>query len=171
MLICLANVAPVFAHGDEVTVGAGAKGPVQLSPAQQKAIDLQVAPAELRPLAELLHLNGEVRLLPGRQATVSTRISGQVTALFANLGDTVTAGQRLVRVQSRLVGDPPPSVDVTAPMTGVVDAVNVAIGQSVEPTTVLITISNRSEVNVVARVYEEDLGKVQKGQEATIHTL
>ena len=171
LLIGLANTALVFAHGDEVEVGAGPKGPVQLSAAQQKAIALQVASADLRPLAELLNLNGEVRLLPDRQATVSTRISGQITALFASLGDTVTAGQRLARVQSRLVGDPPPSVEVTASMTGVVDTVNVAVGQSVEPTTVLFTISNRSEVNVVARVYEEDLGKVRQGQDATIHTL
>ena len=171
MVIGFANTVPVFAHGGEVEVGAGPKGPVQLSAAQQKAIALQVAPADLRPLAEILNLNGEVRLLPGRQATVSTRISGQVTTLFANLGDSVTTGQRLARVQSRLVGDPPPSVDVAAPMSGIVDAVNVAIGQSVEPTTVLFTISNRVEVNVVARVYEEDLGKVQKGQDATIHTL
>lgn len=167
----LASVSPVYAHGGEIEVGGGAKGPVQLSEAQQKAVGLQVVPADFRPLSELLNLNGEVRLLPGRQADVSTRISGQVKELYAGLGDTVKAGQRLARVQSRLVGDPPPSVDITAPVSGVVDALNVTIGQSVEPTTVLYRISDRSQVNVVARVYEEDLGKVKLGQEAKVHTL
>jgi membrane fusion protein, heavy metal efflux system len=160
-----------FAHGGEIELGGGAKGPVFLSEAKQKAIALQLAPAELRPLSQLLQLNGEVRLVPGHQADVSTRISGQVQGLYANLGETVKAGQRLVRVQSRLVGDPPPSVEVTAPMSGVVDALNVTIGQSVEPTTVLYQISDRAEVDVVARVYEEDLGKVRVGQYATVHTL
>ena len=160
-----------FAHGGEIEVGGGAKGPVSLSDAQQKAINLQQVAADLRPLSELLNLNGEVRLLPGRQADVSTRISGQIKALYANLGDTVKVGQKLARVQSRLVGDPPPSVEVMAPMTGVVDALNVALGQSVEPTTVLYRISDRSQVNVVARVYEEDLGKVKLGQDARVHTL
>lgn len=163
--------AAVLAHGDQIEVGEGAKGPVALNEAQQKAIGLQLVPADLRPLAELLKLNGEVRLLPGRQADVSTRISGQVKALYANLGQTVSGGQRLARVQSRLVGDPPPSVEVTAPMSGVVDALNVTIGQSVEPTSVLFRISDRSQVNVVARVYEEDLGKVRLGQTARVQVL
>lgn len=174
LLLCLAGLiftSALFAHGGAIEVGEGAKGPVELSETQQKAINLQVVPAGLRPLAEVLNLNGEVRLLPGRQADVSTRISGQVKALYANLGDKVKAGQRLARVQSRLVGDPPPSVEVTAPMSGVVDALNVTLGQSVEPTTVLYRISDRTQVNVVARVYEEDLGKVKLGQAAKVRTL
>src|SRR5581483_8666724 len=157
--------------GGQIEVGEGAKGPVALSDAQQKAINLQLVAADLRPLSDLLNLNGEVRLVPGRQADVSTRISGQVKELYANLGDKVKKGQRLALVQSRLVGDPPPSVDITAPMAGVVDAVSLSIGQSVEPTTVLYRISDRSEVNVVAHVYEEDLGKVTVGQEVHVQTL
>lgn len=174
LLVAVNAVRPLsqaFAHGGQIEVGGGAKGPVQLSDAEQKAIALKTVPADFRPLDVLLTLNGEVRLLPGRQADVSTRISGQVVQLYANLGDTVKAGQRLARVQSRLVGDPPPSVDIVAPRGGVVDALNVSIGQSVEPTTVLYRISDRSQVNVVARVFEEDLGKVQLGQEARIHLL
>lgn len=174
VLLALAAIALAFrvhAHGGAIEVGEGAKGPVVLTDAQQKAINLELVAADLRPLSSLLNLNGEVRLLPGRQADVSTRISGQIKMLFANLGDNVKAGQRLARVQSRLVGDPPPSVDVTASMTGVVDQLNVAIGQAVEPTTVLYRISDRSQVNVVARVYEEDLGKVRVGQGARVHTL
>jgi RND family efflux transporter MFP subunit len=118
-----------------------------------------------------LYLNGEVRPVPGRQAEVSTRISGQVTQLYANLGERIKAGQRLARVQSRLVGDPPPSVDVTAPMSGIVDVVGAAVGQSVEPTTVLFHIQDNAEVNIVARVYEEDLGKVHLGQTANVRLL
>jgi len=166
-----AATSAVFAHGGEIEVGGGAKGPVALGEDQQKVINLQRVAADFRPLAELLNLNGEVRLLPDRQAEVSTRISGQVQALYAHLGDKVRSGQRLALVQSRLVGDPPPSVEVTAPMAGIVDALNVTIGQSVEPTTVLYRISDRSKVNVVAQVYEEDLGKVKLGQEAKVHTL
>ena len=51
------------------------------------------------------------------------------------------------------------------------DAVNVSLGQSVEPTTLLYRISDRSQVNLIARVYEEDLGKVQVGQVANVRTL
>ena len=164
-------VTPVFAHGEQIEVGGGAKGPVRLTSAQQNSLGLKLEAASLRPLSELLHLNGEVRPVAGRQAEVSTRISGQVTAVYATLGQGVRAGQRLARVQSRLVGDPPPSVDVIAPMTGVVDQLLATVGQSVEPATMLFHIRDSSEVNIVARVYEEDLGKIALGQNANIRLL
>lgn len=164
-------VPSAFAHGGEIEVGGGARGPVQLSAAQQQAIALQLASAGLRPLSVELNLNGELQVLANRQADVSLRISGQVKALYAGLGETVRAGQRLVRVQSRLVGDPPPSVTINAPMSGVIDARNAALGQAVEPNTVLFHISDRSQLAVVARVYEEDIGKIKLGQEARVRVL
>ena len=170
-LLGLASMSLAFAHGEQIEVGGGAKGPVTLSAVQQKALGMKLEAATLRPLSELLSLNGEVRPLPNRQAEVSTRISGQVKEIRTALGDRVKAGQRLARVQSRLVGDPPPSVEVTAPMSGVVDIVSVAVGQSVEPTTVMFHLQDTSEVNVVARVYEEDLGKIQLGQSANVKLL
>jgi len=172
-LLCLAVLLPssVFAHGGEIEVGGGAKGPVTLSDAQAKAIGLTLATADFRPLSDLLTLNGEMQLPPDRQAQVSTRISGQVTAVYVQLGDTVKAGQRLARIQARLVGDPPPSVEVTSSRGGLIDAVNISVGQSVDPTTTLFQVADRSQINLVARVYEEDLGKVKLGQDARIHAL
>ena len=108
-------------HGGQIEIGAGAKGPVRLSAAQQAALDLKLATAGFRPLSDVLSLNGEVRPVAGRQAEVSTRISGQITRVYATLGQGVRAGQPLARVQSRLVGNPPPSVDITASMNGVID--------------------------------------------------
>jgi len=174
VLLALSTLTPVsssFAHGGQIEVGESARGPVVLNDAQKQAIGLQVATADFRPLAELLRLNGTVHLLPGHEADVSPRISGQIHALFAHLGDTVRAGQALARVQSRLVGDPPPSVDVASPIGGVVDEVGAVLGQSVEPASTLFRISDRSQVDVVARVYEEDLGKVALGMDARVHML
>ena len=170
-LLGLAGMSLAFAHGGQIEVGGGAKGPVHLTAVQQKMLGLKLEAATLRPLSELLNLNGEVRPLPGRQAQVSTRISGQVKEIYTALGNRVSVGQRLARVQSRLVGDPPPSVDVSAPMSGIVDVVSVTVGQSVEPTTVMFHIQNSTAVNVVAKVYEEDLGKIQIGQDANVKLL
>ncbi len=162
---------PLLAHGGAIEVGESAKGPVSLSATQAKAIGLTLVAADFRPLADLLSLNGEIQLLPDHTTAVSTRISGQITVVYAHLGDKVRAGQKLARVQARLVGDPPPSVDISSPTGGVVDAVNVSVGQSVEPTASLFQVSDRSQVTMVARVYEEDLGKVRLGQVAHIRTL
>ena len=167
----LLSASRVSAHGEQLEIGGGAKGPVTLTAAQQTALGLKLEAATLRPMTDLLFLNGEVRPVAGRQAQVSTRISGQLTQVYAVLGQGVRAGQRLARVQSRLVGDPPPSVDVLAPMSGVIDEMTATVGQSVEPATTLFHIRDGSEVNIVARVYEEDLGKIVLGQAANVRLL
>lgn len=160
-----------WSHGGTISVSGESGGPVLLTPAQTQALGLKTASADFRALTQLLRLNGEMQLLPDHQAQVSTRISGQVTALYVQLGDTVKAGQRLARVQSRLIGDPPPSVEVFSPKSGIVDALNIELGQSIEPATTLFRVSDRLQINMVARVYEEDLGKVRLGQDAHIRTL
>ncbi|HAU1297299.1 TPA: efflux RND transporter periplasmic adaptor subunit [Legionella pneumophila] len=161
-----------FAHGEEIEVSeGGAKGPVHLTPQQTKMLGIKVAEATNRPMEQMLGLNGQIQLLPDAQADVSIRISGSVTAIDVNLGDRVKAGQRLATVQSRLVGNPPPSVAVTAPIAGLIDARNINLGQAVEPNTVLFHISNRDKLLVIAQVYEEDLGKIKVGQEVNIHAL
>ena len=160
--------SPVLAHGEQIAVKGGAKGPVTLAAAQQKALGLTLATATERHVPELLYLNGEVRPVAGRQAVASSRIPGQVTQVYVTLGQYVVAGQRLARVQSRLVGDPPPSVDILAPMTGTIDELRAMVGQAIEPTTPLVSLRDSHEYNVVARVYEEDLGKIRIGQEVNL---
>ncbi|HHU0089155.1 TPA: efflux RND transporter periplasmic adaptor subunit [Legionella pneumophila] len=161
-----------FAHGGNIEVSeGGTKGPVHLTPEQARMLDIKVVQATHRPIAQLLGLNGQIQLLPDAQADVSIRISGSVTAIDVNLGDSVKAGQLLATVQSRLVGNPPPSVAVNAPIAGIIDARNINLGQAVEPNTVLFHISNRDKLLVVAQVYEEDLGKVKVGQEVNVHVL
>jgi len=171
LLVGVSAPTAAFAHGGEIELGGGARGPVQLSAAQQSAIGLETAVAGPHPLATILTLNGEVQLLPDRQADVSLRISGQIKELLAKLGDTVRVGQRLALVESRLLGDPPPSVAITAPMAGIIDARSVVLGQAVEPNTQVFHISDRSEMIVVAKVYEEDLEQVHLGQDAHVRLL
>lgn len=159
----------LIAHGDEIEVNtSGPAQSVTLTPKQTKMLGIEVSEATPRPMAELLTLNGQIQLLPNAQADVSVRISGAVTELVANLGDSVTKGQVLATVQSRLVGDPPPSVAVKAPISGVIDARNVNLGQAVEPNTVLFHISNREQLLAIVQVYEEDLGKIKAGQDVNV---
>ena len=164
-------VAPAFAHGEQIAVKGGAKGPVTLAAAQQKALGLTLATASERPVPELLYLNGEVRPVAGRQAEANSRSPGRITAVYATLGQVVRAGQKLARVQSRLVGDPPPSVDIVASMAGLLERVDAKVGQSVEPGTPLFGLRDSRDLRVVARVYEEDLAKVQPGQAASLTFL
>ena len=161
-----------FAHGEDIDVGnAGPRGPVSLTAGQTKALGLMVAVADLRSVAQLLSAAGEIATLPDAQADVGLRISGNVQAIYVNLGDAVRAGQKLALIESRTVGNPPPTVVVSAPVDGVIDARNITVGQSVEPNSTLFHLSNRERMRVIAKVYEEDLGKVHVGQTTFVKLL
>lgn len=160
-----------FPHGDDIKVGGGAKGPVSLSPTQAKALGITLAKAEFRPLDRILKVNGTLALLPNAVSDVSLRISGRVNKIAVSLGDKVRRDDSLAQVESRAIGDPPPTVTVRAPREGVVDYVGVTVGQSVDPDTRLFRISNRARMRVIGKVYEEDVGRVQPGQSARIRVL
>lgn len=173
VLAMLVAISPgAFGHGGQIDVGGGGpRGPVILNAAQIAALDLKTAAAEMREVAHLLSVTGEVQPLPSAQAIVSLRISGTAEAVYVNLGDPVTRGQRLALIQSRVVGNPPPIVAVLAPIGGIVDSRDVTLGQGVEPGTALFHLSDRSRMRIVGRVYEEDIGKVHTDQKAFVKLL
>lgn len=172
LLLLVALPRLVLAHGEELKVGgATADGPITLSPAQVKALDVKTEAADFRPIAELLRLHASVAPLPDAEAEVTLRISGRVAAVHANVGDSVRKEQTLAQVQSRVFGDPPVTIPVRAPIAGIVDARHIVVGQSVEPETTLFHLSERSRMRVVGKAYEEDLGKLRLGQSAHIRLL
>lgn len=172
-VLLIVSTAPqkLFAHGGQIETGGGGGGPVTLTKVQQASIGLQTDQADFRSIDTVLLLNGSVKIDPDRHAHVTTRISGRVEQLLARVGDRVEKGQKLAVIQSRQIGDPPPMVDVTAPVSGVVNDRPVSLGDAVEPNTELFHIADLSKVIVIAQVYEEDVGKVKLGQTARITAL
>jgi len=170
MTLCLAVPQRLFAHGDQIEMGGGG-GPVKLTKEQQAAIGLKAVKAELRDIDAVLMLNGKVKLDPNLHAHVSTRIEGRVEKLYVKVGDRVEKGQKLVEIQSRQIGNPPPVVTIEAIVGGVINERNATLGESVEPNKELFHIIDLSEVIVEAEVYEEDVGKVKLDQAVRIQVL
>jgi len=163
---------PGFSHGEEIEVNeSSARGPVTLSAAQTEALGLTLAETDLRPIAKLLTLYGELGVLPDNEAAVTVRISGRIAAVYVNVGDSVRKGQKLALLEARAVANPPPTVPVPAPMGGVIDWRNAVLGQPIEPSSTLFHISRLDRMRVILRIYEEDLAKVQVGMEAYVHLL
>lgn len=161
----------VFAHGQQIETGGGGGGPVQLTKEQQAAIGLQTTKAEPRSIDSVLVLNGKVQLDPDLHAHVTSRIEGRIEKLYAKIGDKIDKGQKLAQIQSRQIGDPPPLVDVGAPLSGIINERSITLGEAVEPNKELFHIIDLSQVNVVAEVYEEDAGKVKLEQAARVRVL
>ena len=171
LLIATSPSQKLFGHGGAIETGGGGGGPVTLTKMQQESIGLQTDKADFHSIDTLLSLNGSVQIDPDRHAHVTTRVSGRVEKLSARVGDHVEKGQTLAIIQSRQLGEPPPSVEVTAPVSGVINERGVSLGDAVEPNTELFHIVDLSKVIVIARVYEEDIAKVKLKQTARITAL
>jgi multidrug efflux pump subunit AcrA (membrane-fusion protein) len=168
--LCLAAPQRLFAHGEQIETGGGG-GPVELTNEQQAVIGLKTVKAEFRDIDSVLMLNGKVKLDPNLHVHVSTRIEGRIEKLYANVGDKVEKGQKLVDIQSRQIGNPPPIVTIEAMVGGVINERSITLGESVEPNKELFHIIDLSQVIIEAEVYEEDVGKVKLGQIARIRAL
>lgn len=169
-------VSPQFANADgeeklggveKDTVSTSESTGIELSDIAQKSIGLKVVEADLRPVEEVLRVNGIVKAEPNGVAEVSTRAEGRIQELYANLGDRVKRGQKLAAMLPRQIGDPP-LVPITAPLSGTIVERNISLGGSVEPNVTLFRIADLSEVIVEGDVFESDVSKVKPSQDARV---
>src|SRR5687767_5273999 len=133
-------------------------GPVRLTKMMVENLGLETAEVELKPMEKTFPALGSVDPEPGKVAAISSRVAGRVTKLTVHDGQRVKAGEMLLEVESRVVADPPPRLTFTAPMDGVVLETSVILGGTVEPDKNLLTIIDLSEVDVVAQVFEAQIG-------------
>jgi HlyD family secretion protein len=92
----------------------------------------------------------------------------KVSDVQADAGDTVTAGQVLARLTLPEGG----SINVTAPVAGVIASSTATIGAPASPRgEALFSIIARSEYDLVGLVPVEDLGKLQANQTASIDII
>jgi multidrug efflux pump subunit AcrA (membrane-fusion protein) len=141
---------------------------VELSDIAQKSIGLKVVKADIRRVEDVLLINGIVKPEPNRVADVSSRAEGRIQELYANLGDRVNKGQKLASMLPRQIGNPPPLVLITVPLSGIVVERNISLGGTVEPNKTLFRIADLSRVVVEGDVFESDVSKVKLGQDARI---
>ncbi len=144
---------------------------VRLTPANMRALALRLAPTRVRTLHAHETFYGAFTLPPGAEAVVTPRIRGRVTALYATIGGYVHRGAPLARVQSLLAGNPPASVLVHAPMSGVVDARPAILGEAVVPGTPLYHMIKPRRLWLKAYVYQKDIASIRLGQKASIRAL
>ncbi len=125
-----------------------------------KNLRLQTAEVEEGVFEETVFALGHTEAVPGKVSVVSSRIAGRVSELKVFPGDTVKAGQDVLRVESRQPGDPPPSVALKAPMDGVVSKLEVRLGEPVDPDKALLEVVNLEDVFAIAHIPEAEAGRI-----------
>ncbi len=133
-----------------------------------KNLRIETVEAAESDFEETVFALGRIAEIPERHGVLSSRISGRVLSLDAHEGDTVKAGQILVKVESRQSGNPPPVIELKSPIGGLVVESHVRLGEPVEPDKELLDISDLSEVYAIARVPEHHAAKLAVGSKAHI---
>lgn len=146
-------------------------GPVRLTKIMVDNLGLETVAAELKPMEKTFTTLAAVDPEPGKVKAISSRVAGRVTQLTVHDGQRVKAGELLLEIESRVVADPPPRITFKAPIDGVVLETHVVPGGAVELDKNLITLVDLSEVDVVARVFEAQIGAVKVGQTVRIKAL
>lgn len=155
------------AHDDEQAAD-GAPGAISLSAEARANIGLSMEPAKAGVVERTLLLNATLQVHPDREAFVSSRVQGKVTAVNANVSDVVARGTPLVIIQSLQIAETPPTVPVVSPLSGVVLERMVTVGETVDPSKSLMHVADLSRIVAEAEVYEADLANVRVGQPARL---
>lgn len=133
-----------------------------------KNLRIETVVVEETAFEETIFAIGRIEVYPGRRAVLSSRIAGRVADVLIKPDHAVKKGDIALTVESRQPGNPPPLVELTAPISGMVSESHVAPGQPVEPSDVLAEILDLDEVYAVAQVPEHLAGKLKPGQLARI---
>jgi membrane fusion protein, heavy metal efflux system len=140
-------------HGPQVGNGAaGVGGPVELSEAAIANLGVETTEAEIVELRQSVQLVAQVEALPENVAQITPRFDGTVGEILVKLGEPVKAGQPLLRVVPRTVGNP--DVVLKSPLNGAVTAVKVTLGQAFTPDTVLMVVGDYAKVLARGTAYE-----------------
>ena len=149
-------------------IAAEPAAPVILDAVGVANLRLETAVAETGEFEETVFALGRIEVYPGRRAVISSRIPGRAVAVLVKHDHFIAKGELAVVVESRQFEDPPPTVRLTAPISGLVSATHIVPGEPVSPDKILAEILDLSEVYAIARVPEHLAGRLRAGQKARI---
>ncbi|MDQ8184169.1 efflux RND transporter periplasmic adaptor subunit [Pelagicoccus sp. SDUM812002] len=152
----------------QLSIAAADPNLIILDESGVRNLGIQTVEAEERNFESTVFSIGRIEEIPESRSVLSSRIPGRVVDLNVFEGDTVSEGQILARVESRQLGNPPPTIELRAPQLGLVVNSHVRLGQPVEPDSELLDISDRSRMWAVAKIPEQEAAQVDIGSQAHI---
>jgi len=133
-----------------------------------KNLRIEMVPVSEETFESTVFAIGRIEEIPATRSALSSRIAGRIVELNAFIGDEVKAGQVLAKVESRQLGNPPPTIELRALQGGTVVDSHSRIGEPVEPDSDLLDISDRSKLWAVAKIPEPEASAIVPGTRARI---
>lgn len=167
-IIPLILLCTLAALGAEPSSADRLANTIILDEVSESNLRLETAEAEETSFETTLFALGRIAVLPGKRALVSSRIPGRAYSVLGRPDQQVEEGDELVWVESRQPGDPPPTIMLPAPMSGVIARVDIAVGQPISPDQILMEILDLSTVEASAQVPQHLAAQLVVGQSARI---
>ena len=153
-------------HGEEGHGGeehSEGEEKVSLNEEQIRSSGIKIVKAIRQPFGVELEAVGEIASDADRTVQIRTDSPGTVNEVLVAVGDTVDAGQVLLRYQLELDnGDG--MKELKALQRGVVVGLYAEQGGHIDPSVPLVTLADTSRLRGVLDVYEKDIAKIRKGQ-------
>lgn len=172
-ILSIERAVPKSAHGpgEKDTHGhGGEKGHadhgaekmlVKLSPAQLKNANLTIEAASSGVIRETLLVNGIIQPNEEQVVAVLPRFGGVVRAVTKRLGEKVTKGEVVARIESN---ESLTQYDVVAPISGTVIERKGTLGEYADKDKRLMVIADLTTLWVDFRVYQKDASKIHLKQ-------
>jgi len=139
---------------------------VNLNETSMKNLGIEVFTATEMTFESTFFAIGALQEIPSNHSVVSSRIPGRVVDLRVIAGDRVIEGEEILKVESRQPGGP--IITLKAPASGIVAESHVRLGEPVDPSKELLDILDLSELWAIARVPQQEAGKIELGTKARI---
>ncbi|MDQ8200815.1 efflux RND transporter periplasmic adaptor subunit [Pelagicoccus enzymogenes] len=152
----------------QLGAAAGDSNLIILDATGVRNLGIETVEAVERDFESTVFAIGRIEEIPSSRSVLSSRIPGRIVSLSVFEGDSVSEGQILAKVESRQLGNPPPTIELKAPQAGLVVNSHVRLGQPVEPDSELLDISDRSRMWAVAKIPEQEAAQVELGSQAHI---
>ena len=133
-----------------------------------KNLRIETQVVEETTFEESLFALGEIEIYPGRRAVISSRIPGRALEVYIKNDHPIEKGEAAILVESRQPGNPPPTITLPSPISGLVSETHIAPGEPVDPEKVLAEVLDLSEVYAIARMPQSLAGQLKRGQAARI---
>ena len=152
----------------QTSLAATPGGTVILTEQGIKNLGLETETVEEADFETTIFALGRTEAIPEKRSVLSSRIPGRVIENHLRIGTYVNKGDKLILVESRQPGDPPPSVWLTAPANGTIISINTYLGAPVEPSDRLAEIADLSTLYLIATLPQATVGKIPQGTVAKI---
>jgi multidrug efflux pump subunit AcrA (membrane-fusion protein) len=142
---------------------------VTLTKENLEKVEITTEPAALGSLERTLKAAGRVSENLNKTARIASTLEGRIIKLNVDLNDKVKIGDVLGLVQTpELLGKP---LELRAPIDGVITERKAAVGELVGKDKEIYTISDPTDLWVIAEVKERDIGAAKEGQDASFTVL